>query len=161
MTREFVTLFFVLVLLTVNNEVEGARDYFLLKMTHRPWKEDPTCSAHQIGFITNHTYPLMALVSYPGSGNTWIRQLIEGLTGFFTGSVYEDMDIFLKGMLQPFFRLNTTQYLRLNNLRQLFTEKGSMGRRWTRIVGVRSFRKPTTICLKVAPRRPISMATES
>jgi hypothetical protein len=107
MTRDFVTLFVFLVLSTAYNEVEGVRDYFLVKMTHRPWKEDPNCSELQIGFITNHTYPLMALVSYPGSGNTWIRQLIEGLTGFFTGSVYEDMDIFHKGMLQAFFSLST------------------------------------------------------
>ena len=32
--------------------------------------------------------PLVALSSYPGSGNTWLRYLIEGITGIFTGSFY-------------------------------------------------------------------------
>ena len=31
--------------------------------------------------------------SFPGSGNTWIRFLIEQATGFYTGSVYRDLDI--------------------------------------------------------------------
>ena len=32
--------------------------------------------------------PKIGLVSFPGSGNTWTRYLIESLTGVFTGSVY-------------------------------------------------------------------------
>ena len=32
--------------------------------------------------------PLTALASYPGSGNTWLRYLIQQATGFATGSVY-------------------------------------------------------------------------
>eukprot|EP01065_Artemidia_motanka_P035019 TRINITY_DN42975_c0_g1_i1.p1 TRINITY_DN42975_c0_g1~~TRINITY_DN42975_c0_g1_i1.p1 ORF type:complete len:1017 (+),score=268.76 TRINITY_DN42975_c0_g1_i1:47-3052(+) len=31
--------------------------------------------------------------SFPGSGNTWIRFLIEQATGIYTGSVYQDLDI--------------------------------------------------------------------
>ncbi|KAJ9435532.1 WSCD family member [Diplonema papillatum] len=31
--------------------------------------------------------------SFPGSGNTWIRLLIEQATGHYTGSVYRDLDI--------------------------------------------------------------------
>ena len=31
---------------------------------------------------------MVALASYPGSGNTWTRYLIEGITGVFTGSFY-------------------------------------------------------------------------
>ncbi|XP_060575744.1 sialate:O-sulfotransferase 1-like [Ruditapes philippinarum] len=34
--------------------------------------------------------PLVALASYPGSGNTWTRQLIETATGYYTGSIYTD-----------------------------------------------------------------------
>ena len=33
--------------------------------------------------------PITGLWSYPGSGNTWIRYLIEQATGVMTGSVYE------------------------------------------------------------------------
>ena len=41
--------------------------------------------------------PLMALASFPGSGNTWTRYLIEGATGVFTGSVYIDPGMNSKG----------------------------------------------------------------
>ncbi|XP_045215816.1 WSCD family member CG9164-like [Mercenaria mercenaria] len=34
--------------------------------------------------------PLVALASYPGSGNTWTRELIEVVTGTLTGSIYTD-----------------------------------------------------------------------
>lgn len=30
------------------------------------------------------------LYSFPGSGNTWVRLLIELSTGIYTGSVYDD-----------------------------------------------------------------------
>ena len=32
--------------------------------------------------------PITGLLSYPGSGNTWLRHLIQRATGFLTGSVY-------------------------------------------------------------------------
>ena len=34
--------------------------------------------------------PLVALASFPGSGNTWLRYLLEQATGIFTGSLYCD-----------------------------------------------------------------------
>jgi hypothetical protein len=40
---------------------------------------------------------MVGLVSYPSSGNTWLRYLIEGLTGFFSGSMYNDFLIGKKG----------------------------------------------------------------
>jgi len=41
----------------------------------------------------------VALLSYPGAGNTWFRHLIEQATGFYTGSVYRDGTIFKAGLL--------------------------------------------------------------
>lgn len=35
---------------------------------------------------------MMALVSFPRSGNSWLRQLIEAATGVFTGSFYQATD---------------------------------------------------------------------
>lgn len=40
-------------------------------------------------FATNKL-PLVALVSFHGSGNTWFRYLLEQSTGVFTGSIYCD-----------------------------------------------------------------------
>jgi hypothetical protein len=81
-------------------QVKDLKKIFNLTLTYLPWKDDPACQQYMIRFIMDKSYPPMALVSYPGSGNTWIRQLIEGLTGIFTGSVYEDEDIILKGFAE-------------------------------------------------------------
>eukprot|EP00057_Strongylocentrotus_purpuratus_P032628 XP_788295.3 PREDICTED: WSC domain-containing protein 2 [Strongylocentrotus purpuratus] len=47
---------------------------------------DARCTSIKLG--TPGTLPLIALASYPRSGNTWTRQLIEKATGIYTGSVY-------------------------------------------------------------------------
>lgn len=38
----------------------------------------------------DRTSPVVALVSFPGSGNTWLRHLLEQGTGIYTGSIYCD-----------------------------------------------------------------------
>ncbi|XP_038059640.1 WSC domain-containing protein 2-like [Patiria miniata] len=45
------------------------------------------------------TLPMVAVASFPGSGNTWVRYLIERATGIYTGSFYNDGDLFKKGFL--------------------------------------------------------------
>ncbi|XP_050667635.1 WSCD family member AGAP003962 [Leptidea sinapis] len=40
---------------------------------------------------------VVALVSYPGSGNTWLRYLLQQATGIMTGSVYMDYGLKLHG----------------------------------------------------------------
>ena len=44
---------------------------------------------HQRSFIMG-SRPLVALASFHGSGNTWLRYLLEQATGIFTGSIYCD-----------------------------------------------------------------------
>ena len=39
----------------------------------------------------------MGLVSFPGSENTWVRGLLEQVTGYCTGSIYSDMGLLEKG----------------------------------------------------------------
>ncbi|XP_071448491.1 WSCD family member AAEL009094-like [Hetaerina americana] len=41
--------------------------------------------------------PVVALASFPGSGNTWLRYLIQQATGFYTGSVYKDYGLLKNG----------------------------------------------------------------
>lgn len=43
----------------------------------------------------------MALSSFPGAGNTWVRHLIEHATGFYTGSYYFDGTLYNKGERGP------------------------------------------------------------
>lgn len=67
------------------------------QLKYRLWPDDPQCHKHVVQFIRNCDRPPMALVSYPGSGNTYVRGIIERLTGYFTGSVYSDMPLFVSG----------------------------------------------------------------
>ncbi|XP_058445632.1 WSCD family member AAEL009094 [Malaya genurostris] len=43
------------------------------------------------------TRKLTALVSFPGSGNTWLRYLLQQATGILTGSVYKDYGLLKSG----------------------------------------------------------------
>ncbi|KAL1502079.1 hypothetical protein ABEB36_007277 [Hypothenemus hampei] len=39
----------------------------------------------------------IALVSFPGSGNTWLRYLLQQATGYYTGSIYRDYGLLKNG----------------------------------------------------------------
>ena len=42
---------------------------------------------------------VVGLVSFPGSGNSWVRQLLETSTGVYTGSIYNDKSYVTAGMI--------------------------------------------------------------
>ena len=67
----------------------GTENYF--------WPSDPECGKFRTRFTVRHSLPARALISYPGSGNTWTRYLLEAATGVFTGSVFNDKTIFKAG----------------------------------------------------------------
>jgi len=74
-----------------------------LDLQLQPWKDDPECAQFLVEFIrrdgTQRQKP-MALASFPGSGSTYVRGMIERLTGYFTGSLYADKDMYTKGLFQ-------------------------------------------------------------
>lgn len=41
--------------------------------------------------------PIAALASFPGSGNTWLRYMLQQATGILTGSVYKDYGLLKSG----------------------------------------------------------------
>ena len=54
---------------------------------YRTLAEDKKCKP--ISFLPiNNQLKRAGIISFPGSGNTWIRHLIEQATGIYTGSVY-------------------------------------------------------------------------
>lgn len=69
------------------------------KDRYRLWPVDHTnhvtqsqCKAVCPSFLSmreNRTSGPISLASFPGSGNTWVRHMLEQLTGTLTGSVYE------------------------------------------------------------------------
>ena len=54
----------------------------------RTTPKDGTCH-----FIDGSHRPSVALVSYPGSGNTWVRGILEVATGICTGAIYCDASL--------------------------------------------------------------------
>ncbi|XP_071824619.1 sialate:O-sulfotransferase 2-like isoform X2 [Apostichopus japonicus] len=48
----------------------------------------------KIRFMPEGGLPVVALASLPGSGNTWLRYLIERVTGIYTGSIYNDTSLY-------------------------------------------------------------------
>ena len=48
--------------------------------------------------------PRVGIVSFPGSGNTWVRYLLQQMTGILTGSVYEDGDLRRNGFKGEYHR---------------------------------------------------------
>ncbi|XP_071514227.1 sialate:O-sulfotransferase 2-like [Panulirus ornatus] len=64
---------------------------------HEPWASKSDCMGLRVGFARRRSLPRTALASFPGSGNTWLRYLIQSATGLFTGSVYIDRELSSKG----------------------------------------------------------------
>ncbi|XP_069969332.1 sialate:O-sulfotransferase 1-like isoform X2 [Penaeus vannamei] len=60
------------------------------------WPSDPACAMHNVSFAlrANKTF----LVSFPRSGNSWTRYLVEGATGVATGAVYAGEKLIHFGM---------------------------------------------------------------
>ena len=84
------TVMSVLLNVTLGNEQILKNLIDVLMKYYRPWSNDPLCRDILIQFIPKCNEPPIALLSYPESGNTYVRGIIERLTGYFTGSVYED-----------------------------------------------------------------------
>ena len=59
-----------------------------------PPSVDPSCRCQ---FVNARGRRVVALVSLPGSGNTWVRGLLERVTGVCTGSIYCDKTLRAEG----------------------------------------------------------------
>ena len=69
--------------------------------TRYPWahsSNDSVCGNFTTTFSNKKKLPMVALASFPASGNTLMRYLIEGITGIFTGSFYYGRDYGPKGI---------------------------------------------------------------
>ena len=59
--------------------------------SHNFWtqNDDKICFNLSTKFALSGSLPLLALASYPGSGNTWVRYMVEVTTGVFTAAIRE------------------------------------------------------------------------
>ncbi|CAK8690671.1 unnamed protein product [Clavelina lepadiformis] len=67
---------------------------------YRTFSEDARCAS--IRLLPPGNYKKAVLATFPGSGNTWTRYLLERATGVYTGSVYGDRLLHEKGFLGEF-----------------------------------------------------------
>ncbi|XP_046642445.1 WSC domain-containing protein 2-like [Daphnia pulicaria] len=57
------------------------------------WNEDGNCTKYESRVLQPGSQPQTgALVSFPGSGNSWLRMLLVGVTGVFISSIYPGED---------------------------------------------------------------------
>ncbi|XP_061819147.1 sialate:O-sulfotransferase 1-like [Nerophis lumbriciformis] len=72
--------------------VTTEKDYY--QVYHTPVL-DSRCKERM--FLPQRSNSLVALSSFPGAGNTWVRHLIELMTGYYTGSFYFDGTLYSRG----------------------------------------------------------------
>ncbi|XP_076813107.1 sialate:O-sulfotransferase 1-like [Clavelina lepadiformis] len=84
----------------LNNTLESKSNPVIRSDTVAVWRtaaQDFRCDLRI--FLPPQTSETIFLRSVPGSGNTWLRHLIESATGVFTGSVYHDQVLASGGFL--------------------------------------------------------------
>ena len=84
--------------------------------------------------------PSVALVSYPGSGNSWVRQLLEASTGIYTGAVYCDLAYVAAGMIGEFIDTRNVLAVKTHSL-----SSTSLGRQYDKAIYI--IRNPFTTIL--------------
>ncbi|XP_069040277.1 sialate:O-sulfotransferase 1 [Lepisosteus oculatus] len=77
---------------STNTTAPGPRDHYAVYQTP---VQDTRCTERK--FLPEKSSSLVALSSFPGAGNTWVRHLIELATGYYTGSYYFDGTLYNKG----------------------------------------------------------------
>uniref|UniRef100_W5MEU6 WSC domain containing 1 n=1 Tax=Lepisosteus oculatus TaxID=7918 RepID=W5MEU6_LEPOC len=77
---------------STNTTAPGLRDHYAVYQTP---VQDTRCTERK--FLPEKSSSLVALSSFPGAGNTWVRHLIELATGYYTGSYYFDGTLYNKG----------------------------------------------------------------
>ena len=76
----------------------------------------PPSSQHCKHMSFKTSGPIVALSSFPGSGNSWVRQLLESTTGIYTGSVYYDPAYVKVGMIGENIRTNNVLVVKMHGL---------------------------------------------
>ncbi|XP_041437807.1 WSC domain-containing protein 1 isoform X2 [Xenopus laevis] len=76
------------------NESEALREENYCSVYQTP-VQDTRCTDRK--FLPIKSKVFIALSSFPGAGNTWVRHLIEHATGYYTGSYYFDGTLYNKG----------------------------------------------------------------
>ncbi len=85
-------------------------------------------SNNKCHFISGKYREPVALVSFPGSGNTWVRGLLEEITGVCTGAVYCDISLRGRGFVGEYLRSGSVLVVKTHGHRPIWID-GANGRR--------------------------------
>nr|CAH0104681.1 unnamed protein product [Daphnia galeata] len=58
------------------------------------WSNDTFCNRFTVHLLEANSVQPRALVSFPGSGNTWLRMLLMGVTGLYIDTIYPGDELF-------------------------------------------------------------------
>uniref|UniRef100_A0A0P5XSF9 Rna-binding protein n=1 Tax=Daphnia magna TaxID=35525 RepID=A0A0P5XSF9_9CRUS len=59
------------------------------------WSNDTYCNQFTVHLLEENSVQPRALVSFPGSGNTWLRMLLMGVTGLYVDTIYPGDELFV------------------------------------------------------------------
>ncbi|XP_057369211.1 sialate:O-sulfotransferase 2-like [Daphnia carinata] len=59
------------------------------------WSNDTFCNQFSVHLLEENSVQPRALVSFPGSGNTWLRMLLMGVTGLYVDTIYPGDELFI------------------------------------------------------------------
>lgn len=79
----------------VNSSLPTSKPTSYFLQVYQTPVQDSRCTERR--FLPEKSSWLVALSSFPGAGNTWVRHLIELATGFYTGSYYFDGTLYNRG----------------------------------------------------------------
>uniref|UniRef100_A0A8B9J429 WSC domain containing 1 n=1 Tax=Astyanax mexicanus TaxID=7994 RepID=A0A8B9J429_ASTMX len=79
----------------VNSSLPTSKPSSYFLQVYQTPVQDSRCTERK--FLPEKSSWLVALSSFPGAGNTWVRHLIELATGFYTGSYYFDGTLYNRG----------------------------------------------------------------
>ncbi|XP_022122826.1 WSCD family member AGAP003962 [Pieris rapae] len=73
------------------------RSFYRSSYAHLGLRQSSVSWCKELRLRKPPSYNVVALVSYPGSGNTWLRYLLQQATGIMTGSIYMDYGLKVHG----------------------------------------------------------------
>ena len=76
-------------------------------------------------FLSPKNRPLVALASFPGSGNTWVRGLLQKVTRVCTGATYCDISLRVQGFPGEGISSPSTLVVKTHNPYPHWTKKGA------------------------------------
>ena len=77
-------------------------------------------------FINPHSHAPTVLISLPGSGNTWVRGLLERITGICTGAVYCDVSLRSSGFIGENICSEAVLAVKTHEARPMWTNNGQI-----------------------------------